>query len=208
MLTHPHPDHFGGLLSVLRGVEVGELWDTGQGALEGAGPIYAELLRIAAERGVPVRGPKELCGAPRRFGASQVSVLAPCPGIVRGRNANDNSFVLRASLSKRSFLFMGDAEAEEERELVHAHGAELGADVLKVGHHGSRTSSGDELLRAVGPRLTTISCGVRNRFGHPVPKVMERLISHGARVLRTDRDGAIQITTEGDGLTWARAYPR
>jgi beta-lactamase superfamily II metal-dependent hydrolase len=165
-------------------------------------------LRIAAERRIPVFGPKELCGAARSFGASQVSVLGPCPGIVRGRNANDNSIVLRISLAERSFLFMGDAEAAEERELVTAYGAGLRSDVLKVGHHGSRTSSGDELLLAVAPRLASISCGVRNRFGHPVPLVMERLFSHGAQVLRTDRDGAIQITTEGSGLTWAVAYPR
>jgi competence protein ComEC len=207
VLSHPHPDHFGGLLSVLRNVEVGELWDSGQGALEGAGPIYAELLRVAAERGVRVLGPKELCGAPRDFGPARISLLGPCPGIIRGRNANDNSMVLRATLGKRSFLLMGDAEAEEERELVHAHGRALDSDVLKVGHHGSRTSSGDELLSAVSPRLATISCGVRNRFGHPVPKVMARLTAHGAHVLRTDRDGALQITTDGESLTWARAYP-
>src|SRR5262249_35042430 len=150
-----------------------------------------------------VLGPKELCGAPRSFGATQISLLAPCPGIVRGRNANDNSLVLRATLGARSFLLMGDAEAEEERELVAAQGRALASDVLKVGHHGSRTSSGEQLLLAVGPRLASISCGVRNRFGHPVPSVMERILSHGTQVLRTDRDGAIQIATDGQSLTWA-----
>lgn len=208
VLSHPHPDHFGGLLSVVRGVEVGEIWDTGQGALDGAGPVYAELLRLAKERRIPVLGPATLCSGVRRFGAAEVHTLAPCPGIVRGRGANDNSFVLRISLARRSFLFMGDAEAVEERELVAAYGVRLRSDVLKVGHHGSRTSSSEQLLSLVAPSLATVSCGVRNRFGHPVPLVMARFVEHGVRALRTDRDGAIQITTDGSSLSWAAAYPR
>jgi competence protein ComEC len=208
VLSHPHPDHFGGLLSVVRALEVGEIWDTGQGALEGAGPIYAELLQVARERRIPVLGPTQLCGKPRRFAGAEAHVLAPCPGIVRGRGANDNSFVLRLTFEQRAFLLMGDAEALEEQELVSSFGARLRSDVLKVGHHGSRTSSGEELLTAVAPRLATVSCGVRNRFGHPVPAVMARLMDHGALVLRTDREGAIQITTDGSSLTWTAAYPR
>jgi beta-lactamase superfamily II metal-dependent hydrolase len=206
VLSHPHPDHFGGLLAVARSVPIGEFWDTGHSAPDGAGPIYAELRRVLAERRVPVRGPGELCGAPRNFGGARLRMLSPCPGPVPGHDANDNSFVLKLELAERAFLLMGDAEAAAEHDLVNDHGAELAADVLKVGHHGSRTSSTDALLARVRPRLATISCGVRNRFGHPVPSVLERLRLFGARALRTDRDGAIQISTDGRALGVGVAY--
>ncbi|HSU40678.1 MAG TPA: ComEC/Rec2 family competence protein, partial [Polyangiaceae bacterium] len=82
VLTHPHPDHFAGLPAVLREIEVGELWDSGQGEAEGAGPSYAALLASARARHVPVRRPAELCGHPRRYGAATIELLAPCPGFV------------------------------------------------------------------------------------------------------------------------------
>lgn len=207
VLSHPHPDHFGGLLAVARAVPIGEVWDTAQGTREGAGPIYAEFRRELARRGVPVLGPRELCGRARHFGAARLEVLAPCPDYTPGRDANDNSIVVRARLGRRSFLLMGDAESEAEHQLVAAHGERLRSDVLKVGHHGSRTSSSELLLAQVRPRVATISCGVRNRFGHPVPRIVERLSRFGAQVLRTDHDGALQVTSDGVELRWARTYP-
>jgi competence protein ComEC len=198
MLSHPHPDHFTGLESVLREVEVGEFWDTGQGLAQGAGPIYARIHALLRERHIPVRSPAELCGE-RRLAGVRVQVLSPCPGFHEGVGANDNSFVVRLALGKRAFLFTGDAEHEAEQALLQ-RGAQLSADFLKVGHHGSRTSSSPAFLDAVKPQVATMSTGVRNRFGHPHAPTLEKLAARRILALRTDRFGALRIETDGAEL--------
>ena len=179
VLTHPHPDHFGGLAAVLRAVEVGELWDSGQGEAEGAGPVYASLLALARARHVPIRRPAELCGRPRRQGAATVE---------------------RVALGRRAALLTGDAEALEERDLVARYGPSLRADYLKAGHHGSRTSTSEALLDAVRPTWATMSSGVRNRFGHPHLPTLARLFSHGVWPVRLDRSGSFEWTTDGSSV--------
>src|SRR5450432_3715107 len=204
VLSHPHPDHFTGLASALDELEVGEFWDTGQGEAEGAGPVYAGLLRSLRERGVPIRHPNELCGKDRNYGGATLRVLAPCPSFTPHRGANDNSIVISIAYGSRRFLFTGDAEHEEETELLQTHSAELHADYLKVGHHGSRTSTSEAFLTAVAPALATLSCGVRNRFGHPHLPTVQRLAAHDVLALRLDRSGSVIVTTDGQSLT-ARA---
>jgi competence protein ComEC len=201
VLTHPHPDHHLGLTSALARVTPKAFWDNGQGEVEGTGGAYASLLADMRARNVPVLAPAELCGV-RTFGGAAIEVLSPCPGLVPDRGANDNSFVLRIRFGDRAVLFMGDAEREEERELVERFGQQGGlrADVLKVGHHGSRTSSSPALLEAVKPRVAVISCGVRNRFGHPHAATIDALVRAGARIYRTDRDGGVVVTTDGRSL--------
>ena len=204
VLSHPHPDHFTGLVSALPMLDIGEFWDSGQGEAEGAGPLYAELLRALRARGVPVRHPEELCAAPRVFGGALVRVLAPCPSYTPHRGANDNSLVLTVEYGARRFLLTGDAEHEEEAELLQAHAPDLRADYLKVGHHGSRTSTSEAFLALVSPELATLSCGVRNRFGHPHLPTLERLREHRVSTLRLDRSGSVEVTSDGRSLT-ARA---
>jgi competence protein ComEC len=195
VLSHPHPDHFLGLISVLEAIDVGELWDTGQGAAQGAGPDYARLLRIAHDKRVPVRGPAELCGL-RNVAGVRVQVLAPCPDYEPGWSANDNSFVVRLGFGSRAFLLTGDSEREAETRLLE-RGVELRADFLKVGHHGSHTSSSPAFLDAVAPGVATLSTGVRNRFGHPRPVTLQALAERGIVALRTDRAGGVRIVTDG-----------
>jgi competence protein ComEC len=197
VLTHPHPDHFGGLATALPRLDVGEFWDSEKGEEEGAGATYAGLLAGLRARGVPVRRPSELCGAPRDLGGARVEVLAPCPRAPPGASANDASIVLRIAYGRRAALLVGDAEHEAEARLV-ASGRALGADLLKVGHHGSRTSTGDAFLAAVSPSIATISSGVRNRFGHPTAEVLARLRARSVPALRTDRGGAIVWSTDGE----------
>ncbi len=210
VLSHPHPDHFLGLATALEGIEVGALWDTGQGEVEGAGPAYDALLAAMRARSVPILRPRELCGR-RALGGATIEVLAPCPAIDGDHGANDNSFVLRIRHGSRALLFAGDAERFEEGVLVAREAREAGtmhADVLKVGHHGSRTSSTPAFVAAVAPSVAILSCGIRNRFGHPHAATIETLLGAGARVLRTDREGGVTVTTDGESLDVETAQPR
>lgn len=195
VLSHPHPDHFTGLLRGLDGVEIGEIWDTGEVDARGTAPAWRAFLRDQALRGVKIVRPRELCGAPRVFGGAVVEALSPCP-LDEDASTNDNSLVLRVRFGARSALLMGDAERDTERVLVDRHGADLRADLLKVGHHGSRTSSSPPFVAAVNPADVFISCGVRNRFDHPHPNTMRTL--DGRPIHRTDRGGEVRWTTNGE----------
>jgi competence protein ComEC len=199
VLTHPHPDHFSGLDAGLAGVRVGEFWDTGQGEREGVSGIYAGILARFRVQNTHIARPEETCGT-HVIGGARIDVLAPCPSATVDRPPNDNSYVLRVAYGRRAFFLEGDAEHEEEHELVRRFGDALRSDVLKVGHHGSKTSSTPELLRAVSPKVAVISCGIRNRYGHPFPATLAALDAVGARVHRTDHDGAVIITTDGESL--------
>lgn len=202
VLTHPHPDHFGGLASALPALAVGELWDTGQGERDGAGATYAHMLAALRARGVPIRRPADVCGA-HAIGGARVDVLAPCPALTPDVGANDNSFVLRVAFGARAALLVGDTERGEEGRLLAA-GATLSADLLKVGHHGSRTSSSPAFLAAVAPSVAVVSTGVRNRFGHPNPIALSALAATHATVVRTDLGGAVAWSTDGERVSISR----
>ena len=201
VLSHPHPDHYLGLASALPELRVGEFWDTGQGENEGAGPEYHTLLAHLRQRGVPILHPDTLCSRPWDFGGATVEVLAPCPEPIPFANANDNSFVLRITYGQHVALFVGDAEHDAEERLVRRWGRSLRADLLKVGHHGSRTSSTPGFLAAVGARDAIISCGIRNRFGHPHGETLAALEHAGARILRTDQVGSIVWESDGTRIS-------
>lgn len=189
VVSHPHPDHFGGLLSVLARIPVGQLWDTGQGKLLPTTSAYSSLLATARSRGVELKGPEELCGD-RLWRGVELSVFGPCPTYLPHLSPNDNSFVLRLAHGEGSVLFAGDAEVHQEQQLVTEHGSRLRSTVLKVSHHGSRTSSSASFLNAVQPQIAVVSCGIRNRFGHPHAEALLRLGSAGSRLWRTDESGS------------------
>jgi competence protein ComEC len=200
VLTHPHPDHFTGLASALPELAVGQFWDDGQGQDEGAGATYAGLVAGLRRRRVPILRPPQLCGRVLHFGGATLQPLAPCPDYTPHIGANNNSIVLRIAYGRRAVMLMGDAEAPEEAKILAKHPRGLRADLLKVGHHGSRTSSTPALLRAVRPALASISSGVRNRYGHPHGVTLEKLAAAHIRALRLDRVGSVTFETDGSTL--------
>jgi competence protein ComEC len=162
----------------------------------GANPP-AELLDLARRLDIPsIRqhptGPFELSGA-------RIEVLAPADDYAAAKPGNNDSLVLRISYGSRSFLLTGDMERAIEAQLL-ASGADLHADVLKVGHHGSRTSSIQPFLDAVSPSVALVSAGFENGFGHPHPDVLARLSARHAAILRTDLEGRVTARTDGRRL--------
>jgi competence protein ComEC len=207
VLTHPHPDHIGGMKTLLSRIRIKELWDTGQARAEWQWQKNQEMreakysLDLADKLKIRIRGPDELCHQPRQAGGASISLLWPCPGYDPGLSPNDNSMVIRLDYQNQRLLLAGDIEAEVESALVN-RGVDVRANLLKVAHHGSATSSTERFLRIVAPKLAIISAGAANRYGHPHPRVIDRLTKLGATVLRTDRRGGITVTVKDGKLSY------
>jgi len=192
-LSHAHEDHIEGLNAVLENFRVKELW-VGRGA---DSPAYRALLARAEARGVRIVHRRR--GEFFEWSGVTGIVLWPEETTPAAAASNNDSLVLRLEHGATSTLLPGDIEGKVESELVE-RGDPLDADLLKVPHHGSRTSSSAAFLAAVTPQTAVVSLGENNPFGYPHRQVLERLEQAGARVLRTDRDGA--VTAISDGRTW------
>ncbi len=197
VLSHPHADHAGGAASVFRAMMPAGYLDA---AFAGGSAPYRLSLADARRLGI----------AWRRAGAGEIidvdgvrlRILAPDSAWTVGlTDPNLASVVVRLEYRGATMLFTGDAEAAEEQWLLQRAPALLRADLLKVAHHGSGTSSTPEFLDAVRPRAALVSVAARNFYGHPDPSVMRRLSAVGAAVLRTDQLGTIVATTAGEGWT-------
>jgi competence protein ComEC len=197
LLTHGDPDHMGGASGVLASVAVSEAWLGIRVPRHAPGEAWlADLIR----RGVPHRYVR--AGQTFERGGLTLHVLHPSePDWERPRVRNDDSVVVEAVHGDVAFLFTGDITAEVERQILPRL-TWARTRVLKVAHHGSRTSTGQALLDGWRPHLALISAGRGNSFGHPAPDVVRRLEAAGARVLRTDRDGQITVTTNGDTVSF------
>ena len=199
VMSHPHPDHYGGMKSILDSVEVTELWANRQATVEDPAGAAASLLRHARSIGVTVRYPRALCDDTHSFGTARVSLLWPCPGYDPAYHENDNSLVLRVETMNTHLLLSGDIERDAEAALLEKR-LIVKTDVLKVPHHGSRTSSTQAFLNRLAPDIAVISSGAANRFGHPHAEVLKRYQAIAATVFQVSRIGA--VTLETDGNTW------
>ncbi len=195
VLTHPQADHMAGLLTVLDRYRVGAVLDN---PLPGQTVLYDEWEAALRESGVPVttadRGQTVDLGD-----GALLQVLAPDEDdpLLPTEDLNTASTVLRVSMGQTSFLLTGDLDEPGEDALIRS-GTDLQSTVLKVGHHGSKTSSSPEFLARVQPSIDVIEVGASNHFGHPTPEVLERLA--GDAVYRTDEDGDVRVSTDGERI--------
>ena len=196
--THPHSDHIGGMAAVLNYFTVDRFIMSYMP--EGEEPTldaYERVLEALDKHNIPVDVAK--AGAVYELGDARVQLVAPHPLDHAIEDANEISVVARLTFGDHAFLFTGDAEMDLEERMV-ASGMDLSADVLKVAHHGSKTSTSEAFLRAVSPKYAVISCGF-NDYGHPTTEIVTRLSKAGAEIYRTDIFGDIVFVSDGKTLT-------
>jgi competence protein ComEC len=197
-VTHAHQDHIGGMTAILDNFKVGRIWIGN----DNAAPALLRLKAKAEHQHVPLE--HERRGQHFLWDGVEVDLL--WPEITTDESSpiakNNDSLVIRLQYGDRTFLLPGDAEKQVEYEMLsETESANLHADVLKIGHHGSKNSSMPEFLAAVAPQIVIISAGEQNPYGHPSQELLQRLEDNGYRVLRTDKDGAIQVVTDGRTLS-------
>ncbi len=207
VLTHPHADHLGGLRYLVEQFKIGKILIAGT---KFESSEYEAFLQKAKRRGIPiceiiapdslrlVKNIRIYFLSPDKAGKGKPSDLSHA--------INNQSLVMRMAYGQTEMLFMGDAETPVEKKLLEQY-QNLDADILKVGHHGSATSSSPIFLDRVSPEFAVISVGARNRHGHPSPVTLKNLMTIGTKILRTDKDGAILFVTDGHAIkmeTWCK----
>jgi competence protein ComEC len=192
LLTHGDPDHIGGALTLIDDFDLRHLW---QGIPVPRATSLQAVLERAATSAAGVEQRRD--GDEFRLGEARLRVLhPPPPDWERQRVRNDDSVVIEIVYHDVALLLTGDIGVEVERAIVPRL-TPAAIRILKVAHHGSRTSTSRELLEAWRPQIALISCGRGNPFGHPAPDVIARLEAIGARIYRTDLDGEVTVDTDG-----------
>ena len=194
--THVDADHIGGLSGALNYASVGTAYCP---VTTGTTEIFQSFVKYLAQRGKQITVPT--AGETFALGGAQVQILGP---LHSAEDSNDNSIVLKVSFGATSFLFTGDAERAEEQDLLNA-GVNLQSTVLKVGHHGSDTSTSYPFLRAVAPQYAVISVGAGNSYGHPTEAVLSRLRDAGVTTFRTDMQGEITAVSDDQTVNFSVA---
>lgn len=194
--THVDADHIGGLSGALNYASVGTAYCP---ETTGTTETFQSFVKYLAQRGKQITVPT--AGETFALGGAQIQILGP---LHRAEDSNDNSIVLKVSFGAISFLFTGDAERAEEQDLLNS-GVNLQSTVLKVGHHGSDTSTSYPFLRAVAPQYAVISVGAGNSYGHPTEAVLSRLRDAGVTTFRTDMQGEITAVSDGQTINFSTA---
>ncbi len=196
ILTHPDRDHLDGLLPVLERYGVKNFMLTG---IWKDNAFYRALIEKILENKIPVQFAE--AGSDIVIDGVTLDILYPTKKLIGDRPAdpNDTSIIIKATYDGRLIMLTGDAGVEIEKRIMES-GADLHSDILKAGHHGSRTSTSDEFVSAVKPTYAVISDGRDNSFGHPHKEVVATLMRHGVNILRTDQLGTIICTLDKDSV--------
>ena len=192
--THPHADHIGGMVSVVNSFKINNLWmpDVTQTT-----KVFENLIDAIDAHNLSIQTAK---AGRILFDFGNLKAVFVAPNSNKYSNINNYSAAIMLTYNERHFLFMGDAEKESEAEIL-ASGQKISADVLKVGHHGSNSSSTTAFIKAVSPKYAIISSGKGNSYGHPAALTLATLSSFGAEVHRTDEEGTIIVTSDGENIT-------
>ncbi|WP_292382144.1 lamin tail domain-containing protein [Methanosarcina sp. UBA289] len=191
--THPHSDHIGGMNEILNNFQVEHFVDSGY---PHTSKTYENMLTTIDQKSIPFQVAQ--AGQKIDFDpAVDIEVLNPAK--TYSEDLNENSVVLKVTYGTTSFLLMGDAGLETEERIMKA-GYNVDSDILKVGHHASRSGSGTSFISAVSPKVSVIEVGAGNDYGHPHAEILEKL-QKASKVYRTDLDGTITVTTDGSTYT-------
>jgi competence protein ComEC len=193
IITHPHNDHIEGIVPLLNNYNVKKIMHTG---VVHSSPLWQKILDEIKKREIPVIAPSKnqiISLGENCF----LEIIFPTESFVNKEvsNLNNTSIVSKLDCMNSKFLFMGDAESEVENELIKLN-ADIKSDVLKVGHHGSISSSQEDFLKKISPQIAIITVG-DNNFGHPSRRVIRRLEKLNVSIFRTDIDGTINIVSDG-----------
>lgn len=195
--THPHEDHIGGLDGVIEAFDIGTIYMPKKSHTT---KTFEDVLKAISKKGLKVTTPKP--GDTFKLADADCTILAPNSSSYE--ELNDYSVVIKLVHGDVSFLFTGDAEKISEEEML-AKGFDLSSTVLKLGHHGSSSSTTDEFLKAVNPAYGVISAGKGNDYGHPHKETMKKLKDMGIEVYRTDQCGTIIATSNKTSVKWNKS---
>lgn len=195
--THPHEDHIGGMDAVINTFDVDKvILPDAQSNTK----TFEDVLDAISNKGLKITKP--VPGTTYSLGTASFTVLAPNSS--KYGDLNNYSVVIKLVSGGTSFLFMGDAESKSEREILE-NGFNIEADYLKLGHHGSDTSTSDDFLNAVNPKYAIISAGEDNDYGHPADETIKKLTDSDIKIYRTDKMGTIVAVSDGTSITFSTA---
>ncbi|GAB5410611.1 MAG: DNA internalization-related competence protein ComEC/Rec2 [Balneolaceae bacterium] len=195
ILSHPHADHIGGVLSLIHGINIEVIYNSGY---EYDSNLYANYLSLAKTKQIEVLNAK--AGDQIEIDPALLMLVLGPEGQKFNNDPNQHSVVLNVIYGESEFLFTGDAGENQEQRLVENYGDLLDTDFLKIGHHGSRTSSEVEFLNEVTPEIAVVSLGERNRFKHPHSEAVKRIQETGTELYFTSRDKALVFVSDGEKI--------
>lgn len=200
--THPHEDHVGSLDTVINTFDIENIMMPKATANT---KTFEDVISAIKSKGLKITTPK--IGDQYTLNEGEWRILAPSGS--EYKDINNYSIVIKYTFGEHSFLFTGDAEEQSEEEILSNSIGDiksLQSDILKIGHHGSNSSTSEEFLNAVNPRYAVISAGKDNKYGHPHKEILDRLTKSNIEVIRTDEKGTVVFTSDGKDLSYETEY--